>query len=110
MLNLHVKMLRDAENAKFGLKAHGKASSSKENEVMVFLYAGYHRIISNSCEEKMIKSIKAFILGFGSLIHCDAISAFHFRGHQVVLGNRPAWTSTKASLLFLSSFCNDSTV
>lgn len=38
MLNLHVKMLRDAENAKFGLKAHGKASSSKENEVMVVLY------------------------------------------------------------------------
>ncbi|XP_066308995.1 ubiquitin carboxyl-terminal hydrolase 6-like isoform X1 [Miscanthus floridulus] len=26
------QMLRDAENAKFGLKAHGKASSSKENE------------------------------------------------------------------------------
>lgn len=25
-------MLRDAENAKFGLKAQGKASSSKENE------------------------------------------------------------------------------
>jgi len=51
MLNLHVKMLRDAENAKFGLKAHGKASSSKENEVMVVLYPGYHRIINNSCEE-----------------------------------------------------------
>jgi len=26
------QMLRDAENAKFGLKAHGKASSSKDNE------------------------------------------------------------------------------
>jgi hypothetical protein len=46
-------MLRDAENAKFGLKAHGKASSSKENEVMVVLYPGYHRIriVNNSCEE-----------------------------------------------------------
>jgi len=53
MLNSHVKMLRDAENAKFGLKAHGKASSSKENEVMVVLYPGYHRIriVNNSCEE-----------------------------------------------------------
>jgi hypothetical protein len=33
MLKLHVKMLRDAENAKFGLKTQEKASSSKENEV-----------------------------------------------------------------------------
>jgi ubiquitin carboxyl-terminal hydrolase 14 len=35
-------MLRDAENAKFGLKAQGKASGFKENEVMVVLYSGYH--------------------------------------------------------------------
>jgi len=36
------QMLRDAENAKFGLKAQGKASGFKENEVMVVLYSGYH--------------------------------------------------------------------
>jgi hypothetical protein len=40
MLNLLVKMLRDAENAKFGLKTEVKASSSKENEVMVSWYPG----------------------------------------------------------------------
>nr|CAB3473293.1 unnamed protein product [Digitaria exilis] len=33
------QMLRDAENAKFGLKAQGKASSSKENEVGFLLSA-----------------------------------------------------------------------
>ena len=40
ILNLLVKMLRDAENAKFGLKTEAKASSSKENEVMVSCYPG----------------------------------------------------------------------
>jgi ubiquitin carboxyl-terminal hydrolase 14 len=34
------QMLRDAENAKFGLKTEVKASSSKENEVMVSWYPG----------------------------------------------------------------------
>ena len=37
IFNLHVKVMRDAENAKFGLKVDGKIDSSKENEVMVFL-------------------------------------------------------------------------
>lgn len=59
--NLHVKMLRDAENAKFGLKAQGKASSSKENEVMVFRNiwlihqfrvvetCAYHSFVEHTC-------------------------------------------------------------
>jgi len=42
---------------------------------------------------------------FGSSIHCHAIRAFHFRSHQVALGNCPVWTLTKASCLFLPSFC-----
>lgn len=37
IFNLHVKVMRDAENAKFGLKVDGKTDSSKDNEVMVFL-------------------------------------------------------------------------
>ena len=40
ILYLLVKMLRDAENAKFGLKTEAKASSSKENEVIVSCYLG----------------------------------------------------------------------
>jgi hypothetical protein len=37
IFNLHVKVMRDAENAKFGLKVQGKTNSLKDIEVMVFL-------------------------------------------------------------------------
>ncbi|GJN18660.1 hypothetical protein PR202_gb05843 [Eleusine coracana subsp. coracana] len=56
------QMLRDAENAKFGLKVQEKTSSSKENESVLM---------------QLVHFISGII--------------------EVVLGNHPAWTLTKAT-------------
>jgi hypothetical protein len=49
-------------------------------------------------QQKMSSDLYAFNTRLSTFNHVDAISAFHFRDHQVVLGSHPAWTLTKASL------------
>jgi hypothetical protein len=79
---------------------------------MVFCYPGYWMCMNGIIRWGWTVTLcfHMFLISSGSSICANAIIAFHFRGHQVVLGTHPAWTLTKASGLFVPSSCNDSSL